>query len=53
MDWVRDKAQIETRPDGTYVVMANIDGERLPYHVTPNYSPELYEEVRAFLTEEE
>ena len=35
MDWLKDKAQIESRSDGTFVVMAHINGEWMPYHVTP------------------
>ena len=47
MDWVRDKTQIETRPDGTFVVQAEIAGEYLPYHVTSEYCLELWASVKA------
>ena len=36
---------LEQRDDGTFVIMHN--GE--PYHVTPEYSPELFAAVCAFL----
>ena len=47
MDWLKDKTQIESRPDGTFVVMAHINGEWMPYHVTPEYCPELWASVKA------
>ncbi len=53
MDWLKDKAQIEQREDGTYVVLVNIAGDLVPFHVTPDYSPELFAEVTAFLMEDE
>ena len=34
---------IESRDDGTYVILH----EGLPYHVTPEYCPDLYAEVQA------
>jgi len=49
MNWEHDKDKIEIRADGTFVVLAEIDGEMLPYHITPDYSPELYAEVEVFL----
>lgn len=53
MEWLKDKAQIEQRADGTFVVLALIDSNWLPYHVTQEYSPELYAEVQAFLKQTE
>lgn len=49
MNWIQDEAQIERRDDGSFVVQAEISGEWMPYHVTPEYSPELYAQVCAFL----
>ena len=49
MNWIQDEAQIERRDDGTFVVQAEVDGAFVPYHVTPEYSPELYAAVCAFL----
>ena len=47
MNWIQDEAQIEKREDGTFVVQAEVDGSFVPYHVTPEYSPELRAEVCA------
>ena len=49
MNWLQDEAQIERREDGTFVVQAIVDGVQVPYHVTPEYAPELYAAVCAFL----
>ena len=46
-NWVKDKSQIEVRADGTFVVQAEMAGEYLPYHVTPEYCPELWASVKA------
>lgn len=47
MEWVHDKANVESREDGTYVVQVWIDNAWMPYHVTQEYSPELFSEVDA------
>ena len=52
MEWLHDKDQIEHRDDGTFVVQALIVGEWMPYHVTQEYSPEMYAEVVDILLSE-
>ena len=49
MEWLKDKAQIVARDDGSFVVQALIDGKYEPYNVTPDYCPLLYAELVAFL----
>jgi len=49
MEWLKDKAQIVTRNDGSFVIQALLDGKYEPYNATPDYCPELYAEVVAFL----